>query len=187
MIISFAWTTPQFLDGTKTVTRRDWSDRTFQQWCKAWDQRKLVHNAWDKSPRCQGKKVGTFILTAKPYRERLGDFPEYDLVAEGGLWKTVGEYQEMQGNNPNTVLTVLRFCKLSGGKPLNREQKSYLFHKLHRQKIFGADIARLTGFDEQEVYRILDRTHPPLPPEEQFQLLDLTGKVSEFVVSRTGT
>ena len=29
MLISFAWTTPQFLDGTKTVTRRDWSDRTF--------------------------------------------------------------------------------------------------------------------------------------------------------------
>jgi hypothetical protein len=170
-----------------TVTRRDWSDRTFAQWCKVWDERKLVHDAWDKNPRCKGQKVGTFILTARPYRERLGDFPAYDLETEGGLWKTVEDYQGLQGGNPETVLTVVRYCKLTGGLPLSQEQKSHLFHKLHRQKIFGADIARLTGFDEQEVYRILDRTHPPLPPEEQFQLLDLTGKVSEFVVSRTGT
>jgi hypothetical protein len=114
MIISFAWTTPQFLDGSKTVTRRDWSDRTFAQWCKAWDDRRLVHNAYDKSPRSKGKKVGTFMMTARPYRERLGDFPESDLAAEGGLWATVQDYIDLQGGDPEKILTVIRFRKLTG-------------------------------------------------------------------------
>jgi hypothetical protein len=183
MIITFAWTTKVFLAGTKTVTRRSWSDRTFAQWCKAWDQRRLVHAAWDKSPRCGGQKVGSFILTARPYRERLGDFPEYDLAAEGGLWSSMQEYIDLQGGNVNLnkILTVVRFCKLEGGQPLNQEQKSQLFHKLHRQKILGSEIAALTGFDEKEVYRILNTTYPPFPPEEQFQLSDTTGRLDEFV------
>jgi hypothetical protein len=112
MIISFAWTTPQFLDGSKTVTRRDWSDRTFAQWCKAWDMRKLVHDAWDKCPRNGGKKVGSFELTARPYQERLGDFPEADLVAEGCLWASVEEYIDVQGSDPDKELVVIRLQKL---------------------------------------------------------------------------
>lgn len=112
-IISFAWTTPQFLDGTKTVTRRDWSYRTFIQWRNAWDDHRLVHDAWDKNPRCKGKKVGTFMMTARPYRERLGDFPAEDLEAEGGLWATVEDYQQLQGGDPEKVLTVIRFRKLT--------------------------------------------------------------------------
>jgi hypothetical protein len=79
------------------------------------------------------------------------------------------------GGDPDKVLTVVRFCKLTGGQLLHREQKSVLFHKLHRQKIFGDEIARLTGFSEKEVYWILDRTKPDLPPEEQFGMVDLTG------------
>jgi hypothetical protein len=187
MLISFAWTTPQFLDGTKTVTRRDWSDRTFEQWQKAWDDRRLVHDAYDKSPRSKGQKVGTFIMTARPYRERLGDFPAYDLAAEGSLWKTVEDYQKLQGGDPEKVLTVIRFCKLEGGKSLKREQKSQLFHKLRHQQIYAPEIARLTGYDEREVYRILDRTYPDLPPEEQFQIqsepcvLALAKAISSFV------
>jgi hypothetical protein len=166
MILIFAWTTDTFLAGIKTVTRRDWSDRSFAQWCKAWDERRLVHAAWDKNPRNEGKQVGTFILTARPYRERLGDFPEYDLAAEGGLWPTVQDYIKLQGGDPDKILTVLRICKLIGGRSLSREQKILLIHKLHRQKIMGSEIARLTGFSEREVYRTLDRTKPDLPPEE---------------------
>jgi hypothetical protein len=109
MIISLAWTTPPFLSGTKTVTRRDWSDRTFAQWCKAWDDHRLVHDAYDKSPRSKGKKVGTFMMIARPYRERLGDFPESDLAAEGGLWATVQDYIDLQGGDPYKILTVIRF------------------------------------------------------------------------------
>jgi hypothetical protein len=114
MIISFAWTTPQFLAGTKTVTRRDWSDRTLKQWQKAWDKGRLTHDAWDKNPRSGGKKVGQFVLTQRPYRERMADFPESDLVAEGGLWATVEEYQTLQGGDPEKVMVVIRFCKLPG-------------------------------------------------------------------------
>jgi hypothetical protein len=112
MIISFAWTTPQFLAGTKTVTRRDWSDRTFNQWRKAWDEDRLQHDAWDKNPRPKGKKVGTFMMTARPYRERLGDFPASDLAAEGGLWPTVQDYINLQGGDPEKVLVVIRFRKV---------------------------------------------------------------------------
>ena len=114
MIISFAWTTPQFLNGTKTVTRRDWSDRTLAQWCKAWDDHRLVHAAYDKSPRSGGQKVGMFTLTARPYRERLGDFPASDLAAEGGLCETVQDYIDLQGGDSDKILTVIRFRKLEG-------------------------------------------------------------------------
>ncbi len=111
MYISFAWTTPQFQDGTKTVTRRDWCDRTFYQWRNAWDDHRLVHDAWDKNPRNGGKKVGTFMMTARPYRERLGDFPESDLKAEGGLWATIQDYIELQGGDISKKLVVIRFMK----------------------------------------------------------------------------
>ena len=118
MLISFAWTTPQFLDGSKTVTRRDWSDRTFKQWCRAWDEGRLEHDAWDKNPRCKGQKVGTFMMTARPYRERLGDFPESDLAAEGGLWPTVQDYINLQGGDQDKVLVVIRFRKLTEDSPI---------------------------------------------------------------------
>jgi hypothetical protein len=112
MLISFAWTTPQFLDGTKTVTRRNWSVRTFNQWLKAWDEGRLQHDAWDKNPRNKGQKIGTLQLTERPYQERLGDFPEADLEAEGGLWPTVQDYIDLQGGNPEKVLVVIRFRKV---------------------------------------------------------------------------
>jgi hypothetical protein len=114
MLISFSWTTPQFLNGTKTVTRRDWSYRTFVQWRNAWDDHQLVHDGWDKNPRSKGKKVGTFALTARPYRERLGDFPESDLAAEGGLWPAVQDYIDLQGRDGSKELVVIRFRKLTG-------------------------------------------------------------------------
>lgn len=116
MLISFAWTTPQFLDGSKTVTRRSWGNRTFAQWCKAWDEGRHQHDAWDKNPRSKGQKVGTLMMTARPYRERLGDFPESDLAAEGGLWPTVQDYIDLQGGDPDKLLTVIRFRKLEGEK-----------------------------------------------------------------------
>lgn len=54
------------------------------------------------------------MMTARPYRERLGDFPESDLAAEGGLWPTVADYIKLQGGDPEKVLVVIRFCKLAG-------------------------------------------------------------------------
>ena len=43
------------------------------------------------------------MMTARPYRERLGDFPESDLAAEEGLWPTVQDYIELQAGDPDKV------------------------------------------------------------------------------------
>ncbi|HWP58983.1 MAG TPA: hypothetical protein VNL14_13910 [Candidatus Acidoferrales bacterium] len=51
-IISFAHTTPQLLERSKTVTRRDWTDKHAQKF-RAGE----VVQAYDKSPRCGGKRV----------------------------------------------------------------------------------------------------------------------------------
>jgi hypothetical protein len=112
MIISFSHTTPSFLSGQKTVTRRRWAKRTFDQWVSAWREGRLIHDAYDKSPRYGGKKVGVFLLTERPYSERLGDFPPSDLLAEGGFWATVNDYIGYQGGNPQEIITVIRFIRL---------------------------------------------------------------------------
>ena len=57
-IISFGWTSDALVAGAKTVTRRDWKDRFVNQWSKG-DQAQ----AWDKSPRAGGKRIGTIELT----------------------------------------------------------------------------------------------------------------------------
>lgn len=113
MIISFAWTTPAYLAGKKTCTRRDWSDRHFAQWLKAWHEEKFIHDAYDKSPRCHGKKVGQFHLTSIPYREPLADIPFTDLEAEGGLWESTDQFIELCGGDPSRLVTVIRFRPLT--------------------------------------------------------------------------
>jgi hypothetical protein len=43
----------------------------------------------------------------------LGDFPEADLTAEGGLWETVQDYIDLQGGDPDKELVVIRFRKIA--------------------------------------------------------------------------
>ena len=84
-IISFAWTTKPFLDGTKTVTRRLWKNPP-----KVGE----LLQAWDKSPRFHGKRIGTIRILKMDY-EPLHDFELHgwdELAREGGLWKSPGEY-----------------------------------------------------------------------------------------------
>lgn len=93
-IISFAWTTEAFLAGTKTVTRRMWKEA----YVKPGD----LMQAWDKSPRAKGKRVGT-IKIIKVDREPLQDFllhGDDEVKREGGYWKTPGEFisRFLQGN-----------------------------------------------------------------------------------------
>ena len=109
MILSFNWTTDAYLSGRKTCTRRRWAPSHLRQWQRAWDEGRHVHDAWDKSPRCKGKKVGQFRLTCRPYWERLEDMPEQDLQAEGGLWASVEEFVELFGGNPDQDVAVVRF------------------------------------------------------------------------------
>ena len=107
MIISFAWTTPALLEGIKTVTRRQWADRTLASWQKAWDEDRLEHKAYDKDPRAKGRHIGTITLTKRPYLEPLKDMPFSDLEAEGGYWDTLEEFCD--GTDLDTEFAVIRF------------------------------------------------------------------------------
>jgi len=109
MIISFAWTVDALLAGRKTCTRRQWGDRYFGQWVRAWREGRLIHDAWDKLPRAGGRKIARMELTCEPYRQALRDMPVEDLEAEGGYWDTVEEFAELFGGDLDRVVTVVRF------------------------------------------------------------------------------
>lgn len=108
MIVSFAWTTEALLAGRKTCTRRMWNDEYFDRWVAAWRRGRHIHDTYDKSPRFGGKKIGEIRLTREPYRERLADMPESDVVEEGGLWKDKAEFIELFGS-PDLTPVVIRF------------------------------------------------------------------------------
>jgi hypothetical protein len=86
-IISFAWTTRPLLERKKTVTRRCWTDDYANRFKRA----DLV-KAYDKSPRFGGKHVATIRLTKDPYKQSLVWLTKEDLVKEGDLWESVGEF-----------------------------------------------------------------------------------------------
>ena len=64
--ISFSYLTPAVLDGTKTVTRRDWKD------------------SFAKGFR--GKPVATIRLALDPYKEDSRNVPASDWALEGFDW-----------------------------------------------------------------------------------------------------
>jgi len=109
VIISFAWTTKPLLEGRKTVTRRDWTIGYLRKWQRAWDRGDLVHDAYNKLPFRGGKCVGKIRLLCRPYLERLGDMPEEDLEAEGGLWDSLEEFIDLQGGDADAMFSVIRF------------------------------------------------------------------------------
>jgi len=112
MIISFAWTWEAVKAHRKKCTRRDWCQRYFDLWVRQYRAGRYTHNAYDKSPRCGGKKFGEIRLTCEPYWERLGDMPVEDLVLEGGYWNSKTEFIELFGGNPDKEVVVVRFYLL---------------------------------------------------------------------------
>jgi hypothetical protein len=131
MIISFAWTTDALLAGRKTCTRRRWSDAHHERWVRAYRQGRLIHDAWDKLPFAGGRKIGDVRLICEPYKERLADMPESDLVAEGGLWASLDEFITLFGD-PDEVVSVVRFGLVNvigvsdGTKQCHRMDRSHL-------------------------------------------------------------
>jgi hypothetical protein len=111
-IISFSMTKNEFLEGSKTVTRRNWSDRHFRMWENLWETEQYVHDAWDNIPIAGGTKIGKFRLTARPYRERLSEMPVEDLAAEGGMCSNLDDFYELTGMSESDIVTVIRFEKL---------------------------------------------------------------------------
>ena len=83
LIISFAWTVPALLVRRKRCTRRDWSASYAAHFHKG----DLVQ-AWDKSPRIGGKRIGTVRLTADPVQEYARDIPAADWENEGFAYLT---------------------------------------------------------------------------------------------------
>ncbi|HKZ60539.1 MAG TPA: hypothetical protein VJ547_11945 [Candidatus Thermoplasmatota archaeon] len=86
MIISFAWTTETFLAGKKDVTRRLWDDDYAARFLPG-----SRHDAYDKSPRFGGKKVGEVEIVdvrKEPLTRMVEDY-DYgiqEIMREGGLW-----------------------------------------------------------------------------------------------------
>ena len=81
-------------------------------WVRMWESNRRVHDAWDNNPRAGGKKIGRLVLTAKPYRERLGRMRKADLYAEGGMCSTLEEFCALIGKAPRDYVTVIKFQKL---------------------------------------------------------------------------
>jgi len=79
--ISFAWTTAALVNGHKTVTRREWSDR----YAERFKQGDLLH-AYDRRPAWGGKAVALIRLTQTPYKQSSSHLSPLDWDAEGFAW-----------------------------------------------------------------------------------------------------
>lgn len=94
MIISFGYTSPAFLAGAKTVTRRAWSLRTVASYFKGESIEvstgRLIggvrHQAWDKVPHAGGRQIGWIRLTHVPVCRPLEEMTDQDYQDEGFEW-----------------------------------------------------------------------------------------------------
>lgn len=109
MIISFAWTSDAFKDGTKTVTRRKWHPNHKKRFKKG----ALIHG-WSKVPFAGGEFIGMARVTVDAYDQALKDMPDDHFEREGGTryWKDKAEYIEFMGG-PDEVYTVIEFERIS--------------------------------------------------------------------------
>lgn len=111
-ILSYAWTTPQFNDCIKTVTRRAWKVTNIARWQAWWDEGKLIHQAWDKVPFAGGEYLGDIKLTKRPYVQPLCDMPQLDLIREGGMCPTIPDFCELVGKRLDDELAVIHFVRV---------------------------------------------------------------------------
>ena len=111
-IISYAKTTNEYRSGIKTETRRDWSLRQYMMWVNFWNTYRLVHDGYDKLPRNGGKPIGKFRLTDRPFQQQLKDMTAENLIAEGGMCKTVDEFCKFINLKPEHFVTVITFKKI---------------------------------------------------------------------------
>lgn len=69
---------PGYCGPEKTVTRRDWKHSTAKAFPAGTEAQ-----AYDKSPRNGGKRVGIVRVTQDPYPESTADIPANDFTEEG--------------------------------------------------------------------------------------------------------
>lgn len=95
LILSFARTTAALLAGAKSVTRREWSDRTYNMWEKRIGQ---DFCCWSKSPHRNGKLIAVARLVSVT-RQPTFRIPDSDWEAEGFA------YMELHGINVDKDLS----------------------------------------------------------------------------------
>ena len=111
MIISFGWTSDYLPPkGNKDTTRRIWSDRTFAAWCRAFDEGKLIHDAVSKQLCFGGEYIGKIKLIEKPFKQKISEMPNEDLIREGGMVSSVPEFVDKYFNSDWSLEpAVIRF------------------------------------------------------------------------------
>jgi len=115
MILSFAYTAPQYAAGIKTETRRFWKPKQIEQWQSFFDRGMLIHQAYDKSPRNGGKPIPEaprFRLVERPFLQPLKEMTAADLKAEGGMCATVIEFAALVQQPLYGQACVIRFRPL---------------------------------------------------------------------------
>lgn len=105
MIISFALTPGAIRDGTKTVTRRFWSE-THAMKFHAGD----IVDAYDRSPRNGGQVIRKIRIIRDPYREPLENMTDEHFKREGGrrFWFDKQEFINVMGG-PDAAPFVIEF------------------------------------------------------------------------------
>lgn len=105
MIVSFAWTSEAFIDGSKTVTRRKWHPNHARKFKKG----AIIHG-YDKVPFAGGKPIGMAVVTRDAYEEPLREMPDDHFPREGGTryWADKQAFIEAMGG-PDEVYTVIEF------------------------------------------------------------------------------
>ncbi len=109
LIISFAKTVPELLDGKKDVTRRLWKASHAKQFYPG-----RTAMAYDKSPRFHGKHIATIQITSIRLESlsRMLDDPKYgqrELAREGGRWPTVAAFIQAFNVDPATHVYRVEF------------------------------------------------------------------------------
>lgn len=106
--ISFAYTLPQLLAGTKTVTRRKWKEKYAQSMIKNWSEK--LYPALSKSYCFGGEPVGAIRFTKSPYQEKISDMPESDVSLEGFPGLSKQEFiDRFFGGDTEAIVWVVRF------------------------------------------------------------------------------
>ncbi|NEP39927.1 MAG: hypothetical protein F6K35_12065, partial [Okeania sp. SIO2H7] len=121
LILSFGKCDPQtILDGTKTVTRREYDSEYVKRFIKAWVNGDTIQ-AYDKAPFAGGNKFADLKLTAI-YEEELAKMPPSDLVHEGVDCQTVDEFAKrfFDGDKSKKVW-VLRFVTVENAVNLAQQ------------------------------------------------------------------
>lgn len=114
MILSFALTTTEFLNGSKTETRRDWLPRTLLIWQRAFDEGRTVHDAVSKGLHRGGKRIGKFRLTQRPVLECISKMDAESIRREGLNLRigSVRDFCKLTGFTLQQHVAVIRFEKL---------------------------------------------------------------------------